>query len=164
MTRTTLLVRFGGGGGGPRKPRTFPKLQKKHRFGLNFPAAGISSDEVMAGSFTEASDLYRESASISSVLDSNGPNAPLQQPPEPEYRKAPSPTATSTPKPWSPSLFFCLGAAAALQPAPFVGCPAGILGCYVGNVEGCFQAGEQCSALGGLAALCYSVSSGGRTR
>ncbi len=58
----------GGGGGGPRKPRTFPKLQKKHRFGLNFAAIGIESDQVMAGSFTEASDIYREQTPANGMI------------------------------------------------------------------------------------------------
>ena len=77
----------------------------------------------------------------------------------PEYRAAPTATPTATPK--APGFFFCLGAAAAFNPAPFVGCPAGIMGCYAANPEGCAQMATQCSVLGGTIVLCHAVASGG---
>jgi hypothetical protein len=89
---------------------------------------------------------------------------------QPELRKAPEPSLEQrregrTREPGvhiNPrTLLFCLGAAAAVQPAPFFGCPAGIVGCYGGNPEGCAQAVGQCSVLGGIIVVCGSVSSRG---
>jgi RHS repeat-associated protein len=72
---------------------------------------------------------------------------------------APSPGRPSPPS--SPgyrinlkTFLLCMGAAAAFNPGPFVGCPVGVLACSRGIVEGCAQALGSCSTLGGIGFLC----------
>jgi len=100
---------------------------------------------------------------VESYHGQNGGGLWLAQAAAPAAR--PNAAPTGTPPSGAPSTFNvrtfvgCMAIMAAANPAPFVGCGAGLLGCSRGNLEGCKQILGTCPEAGGMTVVCGAAAS-----
>jgi len=143
---------FFGGGGNPPIPRQL--LHKRHPL---YPAILGISDGIVVTEGSAAPDPDPDN------------KAPLQKTPVASPSATPSPTPTPTTEPtWSSrviSFDICAAYMTVLNPAPVVGCGAGLYACCGGAgpeavAPGCRQAAVTCSATAVNYSLCGAQAFG----